>query len=94
MAADILYLGMDPTEAQASPRWALDEFGPGDDSRPQFEDTIPLSVVDGLGERGHAVTRVAAQRAWGPVSVVRIDKDGTRHAAADPRVSTAAVAAG
>lgn len=94
MAAGILYLGMDPTEAQASPRWALDEFGPGDDSRPYFEDTIPSGVVDGLSDRGHTVTRVPAQRAWGPVSVVRIDEDGTRHAAADPRVSTAAVAAG
>ncbi|MGI9648188.1 MAG: gamma-glutamyltransferase family protein [Acidimicrobiia bacterium] len=93
LASDILYLGMDPTEAQASPRWALDEFGPGDESHPQFEDTIPSGVVAGLIDRGHAVVPVPAQRAWGPVSIIRFAEDGTRHAAADPRVSTAAVAA-
>lgn len=94
LAAGMLYLGMDPTEAQASPRWALDDFGPGDGSSPQFEDTIAGEVVEGLSVRGHAVTRVPAQRAWGPVSIIRRDSDGTLHAAADPRVSTAAVAAG
>jgi hypothetical protein len=32
------------------------------------------------------------QHGWGPVSVIMIDDDGTRIAAADPRVATATAA--
>jgi gamma-glutamyltranspeptidase/glutathione hydrolase len=92
LAADILYLGMDPSEAQAMPRWALDEFGPGAVAAPAVEDTMPKGVVDGLAVRGHRVTVVPAQRGWGPASIIRPTGDGSYHAAADPRVSTAAVA--
>jgi gamma-glutamyltranspeptidase/glutathione hydrolase len=93
LAANLLHLGMDPEEAQAMPRWATEEFGPGTTSQPEVEDTMPSGVVSGLEVRGHAVSMVPAQRAWGPASIIRIAADGTRHAAADPRVSTAAVAA-
>ena len=93
LAADLLHLGMDPAEAQAMPRWAMEEFGPGTTSSPEVEDTMPAAVVSGLGTRGHAVSTVPAQRAWGPASIIRIAEDGTRHAAADPRVSTTSVAA-
>jgi gamma-glutamyltranspeptidase/glutathione hydrolase len=92
LAANLLYLGMDPTQAQAMPRWALEEFGPDTLSRPEIEDTMPSTVIEGLEARGHHVASVPAQRAWGPASIVRIAADGTRHAAADPRVSTASVA--
>lgn len=92
LAADLLYLGMDPTEAQSMPRWALEAFGPDAPSRPEVEDTMPSTVIDGLKSRGHDPRHVPAQRAWGPVSIIRIAEDGTRHAAADPRVSTASVA--
>lgn len=93
LAADVLHLGMDPEEAQARPRWATEEFGPGTASAPEFEDTMSSEVVAGLETRGHAVSVVPAQRAWGPASIIRISEDGTRHAAADPRVSTTSVAA-
>lgn len=89
LAADLLYLGMDPVQAQAMPRWALDFFGPGVASAPALEDTMPAAVIDGLAERGHDVATVPAQRAWGPVSIIRMVGDGTHHAAADPRISTA-----
>jgi len=92
LAANILHLGMDPTEAQTMPRWALEAFGPGDYSHPSVEDTMPAEVVAGLGARGHAPMVVAAQAGWGPVSIIRVGDDGIRHAAADPRVSTASVA--
>ncbi|MBT8215707.1 MAG: gamma-glutamyltransferase family protein [Acidimicrobiia bacterium] len=91
LAADLLHLGMDPAHAQAMPRWALDHFGPGVASAPALEDTMPAAVVDGLSGRGHDVTTVPAQPAWGPVSIIRITGDGVHHAAADPRISTAAV---
>ncbi len=90
LAADLLYLGMDPAQAQAMPRWALDFFGPGVASAPALEDTMPAAVIEGLAARGHDVTTVPAQRAWGPVSVIRTAGDGIHHAAADPRISTAA----
>lgn len=94
LAANMLHLGMDPTEAQSMPRWALEEFGPTTTSQPRIEDTMPEQVVAALGERGHVVSVVPAQRGWGPASIIRLLDDGLFHAAADPRVSTAAVAAG
>ncbi|MDH3540613.1 MAG: gamma-glutamyltransferase [Acidimicrobiia bacterium] len=93
LAANLLYLGMDPEEAQAMPRWAIEEFGPGTTSRPEVEGTMPSAVITGLEARGHAVSVVPPQRAWGPASIIRVAADGTRHAAADPRVSTTATAA-
>ena len=92
LAADMLYLGMDPSEAQTMPRWALDEFGPDTGSMPSVEDTMPGGVVEGLGVRGHHVRMVPAQRGWGPASIIRPTEGGRFVAAADPRVSTAAVA--
>ncbi len=92
LAANLLYLGMDPTEAQSMPRWATEEFGPGSRSRLEVEDTMPSAVVAGLRTRGHAVEVVPAQPGWGPASIIRIDAAGTRHAAADPRISTASAA--
>jgi gamma-glutamyltranspeptidase/glutathione hydrolase len=92
LAVSLLYLGMDPVQAQSMPRWALEAFGPDTSSQPEVEDTMPAPVIDGLVSRGHDPTSVPAQRAWGPVSIIRITEDGTRHAAADPRVSTASVA--
>lgn len=93
LAANMLHLGMNPAEAQARPRWAMEVIGPGTASRPEVEDSMPAAVIAGLQSRGHAVTVVPAQRAWGPASIIRVAADGTRHAAADPRVSTTSVAA-
>jgi hypothetical protein len=46
--------------------------------------------VEGLRLRGHFV-EVAdeSQPGWGPVSVITVDSEGVRTAAADPRVATA-----
>ena len=52
---------------------------------------MPVAVLDGLGAMGHGVTPVPAQRSWGPASIIRILEDGSVHAAADPRMSTASV---
>ncbi|MCP4249773.1 MAG: gamma-glutamyltranspeptidase, partial [bacterium] len=92
LAVNLLYLGMDPTEAQSMPRWALEEFGPDTVSQPEVEDTMASAVIAGLEARGHDPVVLPAQRAWGPASIIRIAEDGTRHAAADPRVTTASVA--
>lgn len=93
MAVRQLLEGMSPEEAQAAPRWTLEDFGPGTGSSPRVEDDMPESVVAGLIARGHEVTLVSPKQVgWGPVSVVRILDDGRRDGAADPRVSTAAVA--
>lgn len=92
LAADILHVGMNPSEAQSMPRWSLQEFGPETTSQPEIEDTMPTSVLDGLRARGHNPAVMPAQRDWGPASIIRIEDDGTRHAAADPRITTASVA--
>lgn len=92
VAAGILHLGQTPGQAQAAPRWALESFGPGAASRPEIEEMMPAAVVDGLLERGHDVGVYPPQRRWGPVAVIVVDADGSRRGAADPRVSTAAVA--
>jgi gamma-glutamyltranspeptidase/glutathione hydrolase len=89
MAALVLHAGLDPSEAQASPRWHIDEPGSGG-SALLVEPGMPEQVVAGLASRGHAVaTGPSRTPGWGPVSVVTIDSGGRRAAAADPRVTTA-----
>jgi gamma-glutamyltranspeptidase/glutathione hydrolase len=86
--------GMSPEEAQAAPRWVLDAFTAGTSSAPRVEDDMPSAVVEGLRRRGHHVSlETARQEDWGPVAVIRTLEDRRCDAAADPRVSTAAVAA-
>lgn len=88
VAAGMLLAGADPVAAQEAPRWHSDAVA--GDSVLTVEAAMPDAVVAGLRRRGHAVT-VGPDRpqGWGPVSIVAIDGDGTRRAAADPRVSTA-----
>jgi gamma-glutamyltranspeptidase/glutathione hydrolase len=91
VAARAFRAGQTPEAAQASPRWAIEEFGPG--SRPvvEVEGRMPAPVVADLAERGH---RVEVGPAWrddfGPVSLITLDAAGRRIAAADPRVATTA----
>ena len=94
LAAQQLLVGFSPGEAQAAPRWALNDFGPGRGSAPAFEEEIPTRVAAGLTELGHDVGLVERQRDWGPAAIIRLLEDGTREGAADPRVSTASVAVG
>jgi len=81
--AQLFHLGKEPAEAQAAPRWALDD-------RLAVEATMPDPVVAGLRSRGHTVeVRPALQSGWGPLSIITVDQEGQRIAAADPRVATA-----
>ena len=89
MAALLFIAGMDATTAQQFPRWNIAVID-GAASSLAAESGMPSAVVAGLGAFGHHV-EPGPERAvgWGPVSVIAVDGDGTRHAAADPRVSTA-----
>lgn len=93
LAVDLFHIGLSPTEAQAKPRWGLEHFGPDEYSSPEVEETMPSEVMAGLGARGHNPELVPAQVGWGPAAIIQVAPDGTRDAAADPRVGTAAVAA-
>ncbi len=93
VAANLWWHGMDPAAAQAAPRWIADGWGPGDSSRIQVEDRMPLHVRDGLEARGHLVHRAAESEAgWGPVSLI-VESGNELRGLADPRVSTAAAVA-
>lgn len=90
MAALLRLAGRSPAEAQATPRWHDDRRG-GSGSDVVVEARMPVAVVRGLVDRGHTVTvGPDLPQGWGPVSAIAIDDAGTRLAAADPRVSTAA----
>lgn len=89
IAAAIYLLELDPAEAQALPRWTLEEFGRATPSSVLAEPTLP--AVAELEARGHRVRRLEApQPGWGPVSIIRRRPDGSYVAAADPRVETTA----
>jgi gamma-glutamyltranspeptidase/glutathione hydrolase len=80
------------SDVQARPRWMV---APLDDSRPvvAVEGHTPVETIRHLEKAGHQVAvQTAMQHGWGPVSVIMIDDDGTRIAAADPRVATATAA--
>ncbi len=94
MATALLHLGLDPGAAQSLPRWHTDQGGTAAGSSVVVEARTPPAVVEGLTARGHAVERGPDHpQGWGPVSVITLSPDGTRTAAADPRV-TAATAQG
>ncbi len=95
VAAAVFALGDDPATAQQRPRWSTRDFGAGAPSRVELEDRFPGGVADGLQRRGHDVALAGPwMGGWGPVSLIAISPGGTRHGAADPRVSTAAALAG
>jgi gamma-glutamyltranspeptidase/glutathione hydrolase len=77
-------------EAQAAPRWAVTEFGPGSPPHPSVEPGAPPKVLVGLERKGHHVTvRPTPQPGWGPLSIIELDGE-IRRAAPDPRVDTTA----
>jgi gamma-glutamyltranspeptidase/glutathione hydrolase len=89
-AAALLHLGLDPAATQALPRWHADQAGDVAGSSLLVEARMPDAVVDGLEARGHRVERGPDRpQGWGPVSMIVLDPDGGRRAAADPRVTTA-----
>lgn len=88
-----LHGGRDLNDAQAHPRWRLDDFGPEAGSRLVVENRTAAATIGALRARGHDVTETDGWMAgWGPVSVIRVD--GTVAGAADPRVTTSSVVAG
>jgi gamma-glutamyltranspeptidase/glutathione hydrolase len=94
MAALLHLVGLDPAEAQARPRWHMEDGGDGARSVLVAEAGMPEDVVAGLARLGHAVARGPRLAAgWGPVSVIAAAADGTRRGAADPRVAAARAAA-
>lgn len=87
MAAASFHAGLDPTAAQARPRWVIDA------GRLRVESPMSDRIVSGLESRGHTPERAGTyESGWGPVSIIRIADDGTRDAAADIRVETASAA--
>ena len=95
MAAHLLLSGMSPAEAQDAPRWEIDPAGHRHDLSLGVEPSTPTDVVEGLRARGHTVEVVGeSQPGWGPVSVITVDGQGVRTAAADPRVPTATAVVG
>ena len=68
---------------------------PIDDDSPvvAVEAETPRRTIDQLERLGHTVAvRRDVQHGWGPVSLITIDDQGKRTAAADPRVATATAA--
>ncbi len=95
MAAHLLLARKSLPEAQAEPRWSIEDFGPGRSARVSFEPRFSAAVVAGLADLGH-ITEIAPEpwmEGWGPVSIIEVDGDGTRRGAADPRVSTTSAGA-
>jgi gamma-glutamyltranspeptidase/glutathione hydrolase len=94
MAVHLFWAGLDPAESQVRPRWTMDDFGPGTTSRVLIESDTDPAVLGHLERCGHQlVPSSPLQGGWGPVSVVTVDDNGLRTAAADPRVDTALVVA-
>ncbi|HSG79408.1 MAG TPA: gamma-glutamyltransferase, partial [Acidimicrobiia bacterium] len=93
--AQLFVAGRSPAAAQAAPRWNMEFEDVGGGSVVSVEARMPVGVVSGLAARGHHVDAAPdLPSGWGPVSIIEIAPDGTRSAAADPRVSTAEAAGG
>ncbi len=82
-----------PAEAQALGRWIARGFDPGEEADIRLEPQLSGSVADGLTARGHRVTVMDdEQPGWGPASLIKVDREGLRIGATDPRVDTTSVA--
>jgi gamma-glutamyltranspeptidase / glutathione hydrolase len=89
VAAHHYHAGLCVEDAQAVPRWSMDQPMPGVDSAVSVESRFATSTLEGLEARGHAVTIAEPlEPGWGPVSMIDV-ADGCI-GAADPRVSTSA----
>ncbi|MEA3510794.1 MAG: gamma-glutamyltransferase [Actinomycetota bacterium] len=88
VAANQLWAGLDPREAQRLPRWSIDAPAPGDLPTIRYEPRYAPSTIAGLTQMRHVVESAEPWEAgWGPVSTITLD--GGVHGEADPRVSTA-----
>ncbi len=92
VAALYFHAGLDPSAAQAHPRWSMDQPHPGTDSALTMESLADGGLVRTLRGRGHTVgLGREMDPGYGPVSM--ITGGSTPEAAADPRVSTSAAVA-
>ncbi|MGH8911037.1 MAG: gamma-glutamyltransferase family protein, partial [Acidimicrobiia bacterium] len=96
LAAAVIGRDIEPGPAMALSRWAAEVPLRGDtESRLDVEPGTSREVVEGLERRGHTVTEMDhPQSGWGPMSLITLAPSGLRIGAADPRVDTAAAAAG
>lgn len=93
LASRALGSAFEPGKAMAVPRWATDVPASSQEPRLELEPGVSDHVVSGLARRGHLVHRVEVPQAgWGPMSMIRMGRDGLAVGAADPRVDTAAAA--
>lgn len=84
----------EPWIAQARPRWAIETFAPGTESRLRLEADFDRTIVTDLEARGHEVELVEGYTGgWGPISLILVESSGLRTAAADPRVATSSALA-
>ncbi len=89
VAADQLWAGSSPEDAQDRPRWSID--APASAGLPliRYEPRYAVSTIRGLDERGYTLAPAREwEPGWGPVSSITVGETVT--GAADPRVSTAA----
>ncbi|MDH3248571.1 MAG: gamma-glutamyltransferase, partial [Acidimicrobiia bacterium] len=86
--------GDEPWVAQSRPRWSTQTFAPGTASKIRLESAFEPSIVMDLESRGHEIELVDGYTGgWGPISLILVDEDGLRTAAADPRVATSSALA-
>lgn len=91
-AAHFYHAGLSATDAQAMPRWSMQQPEPGVDSTLTIEPRFSEAMVVGLRDRGHALDDGERWNAgYGPVCAIDVGRDNA--AAADPRVSTSAALA-
>lgn len=91
-AAHHLQAGLCTDDAQAVPRWHMDQPVPGVDSTVTVEARMADATIEGLRQRGHIVDLGADHEpGWGPISA--IDVAGEHKGSADPRISTSAALA-
>jgi gamma-glutamyltranspeptidase / glutathione hydrolase len=81
------HAGLCIDDAQALPRWTMEQPTPGTDGVLRMESRHADATVSGLESLGHTIEISGAyEPSWGPVSL--IDATDTPRGAADPRVST------
>ena len=94
MAANHYHAGLSLADAQTHPRWTIRDISTTG-TQVNVEDRLDRSVINALEARGHRVAISGPWMGdWGPVSAIRIRRDGLREAVADPRVETSLAATG
>ena len=94
VAANHFAHGDEPWIAQARPRWNIADYANSKNSTPKVEADMSPEVISDLRSRGHQIDVVVGPTGgWGPVSMIAVDEDGLRTAAADPRVDTSSALA-